>query len=835
MRRRHHPLRRRAPGTLVEDHRLPHPGWKSWYRFQSRQISIRAKSMVFAGFRVSNSAIKPLHKYLDAIRNFPAPESTTDIRSWFGLVNQVANYAQLRDIMAPFKPFLSPKHKFEWTHGLQRSFCESKDAIVEAIRSGIEIFDPTRRTCLRPDWSRQGIGYFLSQKHCNCDSHLPDCCPNGWRITLAGSRFLSPTEQRYAPVEGEALAVAWGLEQSKYFTQGCNDLLVVTDHKPLVKILGDRTLDEISNSRLFRMKQRTMPWSFSIQHLPGKSNCAADATSRHPSATNETSDNLHDHLSIDDVETAMSAAIRHDTREFTALSWERIAAETASDPTFSRLLEGIDNGFTDVSRTTVPGIAPFWTYRESLYAIDGVILYEDRVVIPPSLRDEVLSTLHSAHQGVSSMESRARAIVFWPGMTDDIRLKREHCSSCNRSAPSQAATPPVPALVPSTPFECIFADYFDYGGCHYLVAGDRLSGWVEIFASPPSTAHSGASGLIASLRFLFATFGVPEELSSDGGPEFTASATATFLTRWGVRHRMSSAYFPQSNGRAEVAVKKAKRILMANVGPTGTLDNDGLLRAMLQVRNTPDHDCNVSPAQVVFGRPIRDAFSFVNRHAKFTNPSVRPMWRDAWRRKEEAMRTRFTRSTEVLNEHSRSLPALQIGDRVFLQNQHGPHPNKWDRSGTVVVLGNNDQYHVKVDGSGRLTVRNRRFLRKFTPASLTLDFPHSRDNRHHVHPLPVESATVMEPAACTSELIIDARPSFTGQHHSSARGSTSGQFSVDPTPVNVSHPTIDDAPVPAAAEEDPPVLAAPQTVPRPRRTPQPKLQYVPETGKWQSL
>ena len=196
---------------------------------------------------------------MDAIRDFPGPTSTTDIRSWFGLVNQVANYAQLRDIMAQFKPFLSPRCRFEWTPELERAFQTSKESIIAEIRHGVEIFDPTKRTCIRPDWSRQGIGYFLSQKHCSCDSCLPDCCTDGWRVTLAGSRFLTLAEQRYAPIEGEALAVAWGLEQSKYSTQGCNDLLVVTDHKPLVNILGDRTLDEISNTRIFRLKQRTLP------------------------------------------------------------------------------------------------------------------------------------------------------------------------------------------------------------------------------------------------------------------------------------------------------------------------------------------------------------------------------------------------------------------------------------------------------------------------------------------------------------------------------------------------------------------------------------------------
>ena len=68
--------------------------------------------------------------------------------------------------------------------------------------------------------------------------------------------------------------MAWGLEQTKHFTQGCDDLLVVTDHKALVKILGDRTLDEITNTRLFRIKQRTLPWYFQIRHLPGRTNLA---------------------------------------------------------------------------------------------------------------------------------------------------------------------------------------------------------------------------------------------------------------------------------------------------------------------------------------------------------------------------------------------------------------------------------------------------------------------------------------------------------------------------------------------------------------------------------
>ena len=306
-------------------------------------------------------------------------------------------------------------------------------------------------------------------------------------------------------------------------------------------------------------------------------------------------------------------------------------------------------------------------------------------------------------------------------MSKDIRDTRNRCADCNRNAPSQTATPPLPTTPLSTPFEAVFADFFTYGSRHYLIVGDRLSGWVEVFGSPAGTTLAGATGLIRHLRSFFATFGVPEELSSDGGPEFTASCTEAFLRLWGVCHRVSSAHFPQSNGRAEVAVKTAKCLLMSNTGPTGSLDHDRFLRAMLQLRNTPDLDCNISPAQIIFGRPLRDTLSFVNQLEKFSNPHVRPLWRQAWDAKEQALRSRITRTTETLKEHSRPLPPLALGQKVFLRNQHGTSPTKWDRSGIVVESLGHDQYRVKVDGSGRLTLRNRRFLRAYTPASPSIE------------------------------------------------------------------------------------------------------------------
>ena len=84
------------------------------------------KEIDFAGFRITANDVKPLPKYLDAIANFPQPSYISDIRTWFGLVNQVSYYNKLTKIMTPFKPFLSPKTTFRWTDDLDHAFINPK-------------------------------------------------------------------------------------------------------------------------------------------------------------------------------------------------------------------------------------------------------------------------------------------------------------------------------------------------------------------------------------------------------------------------------------------------------------------------------------------------------------------------------------------------------------------------------------------------------------------------------------------------------------------------------------------------------------------------------------
>ena len=464
--------------------------------------------------------------------------------------------------------------------------------------------------------------------------------------------------------------------------------------------------------------------------MPGKTNLAADATSRHPSPDIITGTPSHGDI----AEGLTVASICRETTDITSISWSNIVEETSKDTVLTELKNAIYEGFCG----TYPLISDYMRYKDSFFVQDDAVMYQDRVVIPKALRKVVLDTLHAAHQGASSMQLRAQTIVFWPGMTRDIAMKRAACEDCNRNAPSQAVMPSEPAAAPSLPFQQIVVDFFDFGGRHYLVAADRLSGFSEVFLTPAGTSHAGARGLVACLRKWFETFGVPEQVSSDGGPEFTADFTQSFLKKWGVSHRISSAYNPQSNGRAEVAVKTVKRLMRSNTGVSGSLDTDRFLRAMLQLRNTPDPDCGISPSEIVFGRQLRDSLSFAS-YGKRSTYSKR--WQEAWAIKEDALRARFIKTTERINQHSRDLPPLEPGTRCFLQDQTGNSKKRWHCTGVVLEVQPHDKYVVKVDGTGRVTTRNRRFLRMYKPYSTERPFllPDASDHdplNNHSHTLP---------------------------------------------------------------------------------------------------
>ena len=116
-----------------------------------------------------------------------------------------------------------------------------------------------------------------------------------------------------------------------------------------------------------------------------------------------------------------------------AVTWHRTKQETASDANMHQLVSIIENGIPEAINDLPPPLRTYHRFREHLHTLDGVILYKDRIVIPPSLRNDVLAALHSAHQGTSQMTARAESSIFWPGITSDIIDIRLCCSHCKQN------------------------------------------------------------------------------------------------------------------------------------------------------------------------------------------------------------------------------------------------------------------------------------------------------------------------------------------------------------------------------------------------------------------
>jgi hypothetical protein len=372
---------------------------------------------------------------------------------------------------------------------------------------------------------------------------------------------------------------------------------------------------------------------------------------------------------------------------------ERFAA---NDQEYKDLAVMIKEGFPNAKANMPDSLKVFWQAREHLHLDEeGLILYGERLFIPTKLRTTILDRLLAMHQAADKMLARARQCIWWSFLTNDIRTAAAKCGPCQESKPSLPREPLRHHKLPEFPFQYLHTDLAMYEGHQFLITVDQYSGFPHVFEMG---RNAPTSKVIEKLTQVFTDFSVPMVIYSDGGPQFTSDEFAQFCAKWGVQHVDSSPYYPQSNGIAEGAVKEMKKIIRGTfVHSSGKLDKSSAAAGVLLFRNTPRTPTDLSPAQLLFGRSMRD-------NLPMSRQNLKPhLWYEAAKRRQEALRTRDGTCK------GRSLPMLQPGARVFIQN---PQTKRWDQSGSIVSFGRNErEYVVRFDKTGREGRRNRRFLR----------------------------------------------------------------------------------------------------------------------------
>ena len=527
------------------------------------------KRVKFLGQLVDEEGLKPDPEKVAAIRSMKTPKNITELRRFLGMINQLSKFSpQLADRTKPLRELLCSKNHWSWGVPQEQAFFALKEALSSS--EVLSLYDAESDTTVSADASSYGLGAVLRQKQPNGDI----------RPVAYISRALTETEQKYAQIEKEALAVTWAAERFQDYLLG-KHFTFETDHKPLVPLLSTKNLDEMP-IRVQRFRLRLMRFSYSIYHVPGAELCTADTLSRAPVESTGTLEME----SEKEVNAFVNAIIEHLPASEEKL--QEILQKQEKDPTCHKIKEYCQNGWPEKSKLKGQ-LKRYAQFQSDFSFVKGLLLRGSRIVIPVTLRPAILDKIHAGHQGSTKCRERAKQSVWWPGIRNDIEERVAKCQVCSKFR-VQGAEPLLPSPFPDGPWIKIGTDLLEWKGSSYLVVIDYYSRYIELAKLSSLTSSS----IINHLKSIFARHGVPETVMSDNGPQYSAVVFKEFAKEYGFTHVTSSPKFPQSNGAAERAVKTVKGLLNKNEDP---------YLALMSYRSTPLEN-GYSPAELLMSRKI---------------------------------------------------------------------------------------------------------------------------------------------------------------------------------------------------------------------------------------
>ena len=542
------------------------------FTLSRRKLEI-GEEVEFAGQMVSRHGVRPNPSFLQGLRDFPAPKTITELRSFLGMVNQLTTYLpDMARYTGILQALLKKDVAYTWLHEHQEAFDKLRHDLITKLE--LNHFNTSWPTQLVTDASRlHGLGFVLLQAKDGIT-----------KVIQCGSRSLSPAERNYSTLELELTAIVWAIQKTRFFTRGIESFDVITDHRPLVGIFR-KSLPQIDNLRITRLREKVLDYNFHVKWVAGKDNIIADALSRAPSPSSAGGTALPVNACV---------AAPDNTRKL-------ISDSAKSCATYSSILQAFNEGRL---LNNLPCDHPARRLRQvwdqlSVTSEGILIVNGHQIYMPAGARKHVLQMLHRGHCGYAKTLATARRLYYWPSMKADIRTLVESCEACQQMRPSKRLEPFIHTAA-SYPMEKISLDLFHVGNKNYLVTADRYSRyiWVDGLRITSTKAVTDALDRITRI------FGIPRSCRTDGGPQFRGPFDQ-YCASQGIHHEVSSPYNPRSNGHAEAAVKAAKYLIIK----TTPADFPTALAAW---RNTAREN-KPSPNELLFGRQIRDRQPYVAR------------------------------------------------------------------------------------------------------------------------------------------------------------------------------------------------------------------------------
>uniref|UniRef100_A0A8C5PE09 Gypsy retrotransposon integrase-like protein 1 n=1 Tax=Leptobrachium leishanense TaxID=445787 RepID=A0A8C5PE09_9ANUR len=459
--------------------------------------------IAFLGYILSPGKIEMDPEKITAITSWPIPTSRKEVQRFIGFANFYRKFIRsFSRLVEPLTNLTRTKVPFKWSESASQAFHTLQKQFTTAPILWLP--NPALPYYLEVDASDKATGAVLSQRHVTDQKLHP---------IAYFSKRLTPAECNYEIGDRGMLAIKKALEEWRHLLEGtiC-PITVFTDH---------RNLEYLRTAK--RVKPRQARWAlfFSrfqlhITYRPGAKNGKADALSR-----------------LSNPE-------------------KSIPTEPESILSSGQFLATYSNTMTKIKQHTSPTDDPPTS--------DGLLLYEDRIVVPEEARLEVLALCHDSpqagHGGIKKTQNLLRRHFYWPTMNKSAIQYVQACPVCNRSkkCPQKTAGLLQPLLIPDRPWKDLTVDFIvdlppSQGCTTIMVVVDRLKKMAHFIPAKGLPTAKETAHLFH--KEVFRLHGIPTSILSDRGSQFTSRFWRMFCLSLQIKVKLSSAYHPQTNGQTE--------------------------------------------------------------------------------------------------------------------------------------------------------------------------------------------------------------------------------------------------------------------------------------------